>query len=498
MSVDMSQDPAAWAAQQATKQGDSNWLADVAASLQQDARYKTTMREHRARSGQCDRPDPLPPLDWPPGVAGQLAQLLYQSAIRPVREVSIATALGILAGMCGRGWNTHTGAGLNLYLAFVARSGVGKEAIADGIAMVIGAARRMGADSMSAYFTFDNLASGQALIKQLLNMPAVLHVSGEFGHDIAFMATDKNGPHATLRQQMTRLYSKSGAGSIAGGIAYSDAASNASIEGSVSYSIIGESTPGTFFEALNGKMMADGFMSRFLVIEYDGPRPPENEARDVADDQWGKWFADLAMEATRKHLPTPATPTEGATALLKAFNQECDDQINATEDEARRQMWNRAHLKALKVGALLAVADNPHMPAVTEAQAQWAVDLVRRDIRGMNKRLDGGDVGDGDDARRQKVLTCIRDWRMKELGLTYRNKRGWLAMQENDIVPRAYLTNRLQSLPLFVNHRGGAIAGVDQIVGSLVRDGVLMPVEKTKVADIYGTTGDAYRILQLD
>jgi hypothetical protein len=495
--VDMTQDQSTWAEQQA-KNGGSNWLEEVSVGLQRMAESRNVMKQVRARAGHTDKPEPLPGIDWPPGKAGDLAQLLFGHAIRPVKEVAIATALGILAGVCGRSWNTHTGAGLNLYIAFVARSGVGKEAIADGISTVIACAKRVGGIAVPAYFTFDSLASGQALIKQLLNAPAVLHISGEFGHDIAFMATDKTGPHATLRQQMTRLYSKSGAGSIAGGIAYSDAASNASIEGSVSYSVIGESTPGTFFEALNGKMMADGFMSRFLIIEYDGPRPPENEARFQPADSFGNWVAELAMEATRKHVPTPTAPNEAAGVLLKQFSLECDNEINATEDEARRQMWNRAHLKALKVASLLAVADNHHVPAISAEQAQWSIDLVRRDIRGMSKRLDGGDVGDGDDTRRQKVLSCVRDWRMKELSPTYRNKRGWQAMQEDDIVPRAYLTNRLQSLPLFANHKLQAVAAVDQTIASLIRDGVLMPVEKTKVSGIYGTMGEAYRILRLD
>lgn len=497
MPVDMSQAHATWAAQQAS-QSDGDWL-EVSKDLLRQAQRRNVMKEVRARAGTCDRSEPLPPIDWPPGRAGTLAQLLFQCSIRPVKEVSIATALGVFAGICGRSWNTHTGAGLNLYIAFVARSGIGKEAIADGISMLITAAMKGPVGfNIPSFFTFDNFSSGPALIKHLLNLTSVLHISGEFGHDIAFMATDKTGPHATLRQQMTRLYSKSGAGAIAGGIAYSDAASNASIEGSVSYSIIGESTPGTFFEALNGKMMADGFLSRFLVIEYDGPRPAENEARATVDQACGKWLADLAREANCKPTPVPVNPSDDAAVLLRAFNLECDDQINATEDEARRQMWNRAHLKALKVASLLAVAENWHAPTISAAQAQWGIDLVKRDIRGMGKRLDGGDVGDGDDARRQKVLACLRDWQGKELSQSYRNKRGWLAMQESDVVPRAYLTNRLQSLPLFANHRGGALVAVEQMVSSLLREGVLMAVEKTKVLDLYGTPGEAYRILQLD
>src|SRR3989338_6604506 len=65
-------------------------------------------------------------LNWPPGVTGALAQAIYNNSARPVQTVAIATALAILAGVCGRGWVTHTKAGLHPYLLVVAPSGVGE------------------------------------------------------------------------------------------------------------------------------------------------------------------------------------------------------------------------------------------------------------------------------------------------------------------------------------------------------------------------------------
>ncbi|HCZ00314.1 MAG: hypothetical protein A3D16_21010 [Rhodobacterales bacterium RIFCSPHIGHO2_02_FULL_62_130] len=220
-------------------------------------------------------------LNWPPGVTGALAQAIYHNSARPVQTVAIATALAILAGVCGRGWITYTNAGLNLYLVVVARSGIGKEAIGDTIPTLVLDSVKQGERGASSFFTFKSMASGPGLFKAIADAPyaCLLHVDGEFGHNVQFMATDKTGPHATLRQQMTRMYSKSAPNSMAGGIQRAKAEDSIEIEGSASYSIIGDTTPSTFYEALNGKMMADGFLSRFIVIEYHGQRPPLNENR---------------------------------------------------------------------------------------------------------------------------------------------------------------------------------------------------------------------------
>ncbi len=131
-------------------------------------------------------------------------------------------------------------------------------------------------------------------------------------------------------------------------------------------SFLGETTPATFLECLTPDMMADGFLSRFLCVTYEGQRPPPNRERDATleDDDLNLWKALVGHMVNYQYpLNMPAAcvvqPDEDAQEKLERFELDCIDRLNATEDESERQVWSRAHLKALKVASLLAVADNP-------------------------------------------------------------------------------------------------------------------------------------------
>jgi len=436
-------------------------------------------------------------LPWPPGFAGRIAQFIYQSAPRPVKEVAIVASLGLLAGICGKAWHVPQ-SGLNMYIILVARSAVGKEAMHSGISSLIRACT-LKMPTFHNFIEFTDFASGPALIKACANNPSFVNVSGEWGRKLKRLANDdRDGPLSTLRTQMTNLYQKSGPQSIVGGIGYSNKDNNiASISG-VAYSMIGETTPSTFYEALTESMMEDGFLSRFLIIEYDGERPPMNTCQAMLPDAaLQDALVALAFQAQNLiggQTSQPLGRTEEAAHVMWEFEQECDREINNTDDESRRQMWNRAALKVLRLSGLLAVADNWVNPCITREHLEWALDVVRRDIKIMGKRLDTGDVGTGDSARERKLVSVLRDYLASPLAASYKVPEE---MRQNSIIPRSYLQIRTSRVASFYNHRAGQNAALDLAVQSAVNNGYLMEVDKAKVAEAYNYHGKAYRIIKL-
>lgn len=437
-------------------------------------------------------------LPWPPGFTGHIARYIYSSAVRPVKEVAIVAALGLLAGLCGKAWHIPK-SGLNLYIILVAKSAIGKETMHNGISEITRACN-LKYPMFNKFVDFTEYASGPALIKACVANPCFVNVSGEWGRKLKRLGQEdgRDGPLQTLRTQMTNLYQKSGPQSIVGGIGYSKTDENVASVAGVSYSMIGETTPGTFYDSLTESMMEDGFMSRFLVLEYDGQRPESNEMTLTApDDYMIDVLVTIAQQADTmgaKDYSQSVTRQPEAQALLKQFELECDIMINGTTDESRRQMWNRAALKSLRVAALLAVSDNWITPCVTSEHVVWAQLVVRNDISIMGKRLDSGDVGQGDKSRERKMVSVMQDYLSKPVRASYKVPD---AMRLNSIVPRSYLQIRLQNASAFVNHKNGSNKALDDTIASMVASGYIMEASKDKVSAEYNFHGRAFRILRL-
>lgn len=438
-------------------------------------------------------------IKWPPGMVGALARFIYDGSPRPVREVSVVAALGFMAGLCGKAYVIPQ-SGLNLYIVLVARSAVGKEAMHSGIANILNVISN-GASSVLNFVDFNDYASGPGLTKAVAANPSFVNVSGEWGRKLKRLAFEdgRDGPMQQLRTVMTNLYQKSGPTSIVGGIGYSDKEKNVASVSGAAYSMIGETTPSTFYESLTENMMEDGFLSRFTIVEYTGERPPANKnvVKDMDQRLQDVLCAIVAQvdSLNNNSKSHEVERTEEASQMLDDFDHQCDTKIEeAGEDESRRQMWNRAHLKVCRISALLAVGDNHIFPTVTKEHVEWALDLVLRDIEVMRNRISSGDVGVGDAPRERKILSVLTRYLQAPVASSYGVPER---MRKEGVVPRKFLQISTQRSSSFTGHRNGHNAILDATIKSLIDSGYLVEIPKEKAIKEYDFHGRCFRVVSL-
>lgn len=440
---------------------------------------------------------PAPAFGWPPGLVGRIAQALYAGAYSPVPDVAVAAAIALVNGVCGRAYRTYSGKDLAIYIILVAQSGIGKDAIHEGIPELIKLANVPRAETLLRQSDF---ASGEALHKRLLASPGFLYLQGEFGRKLKRMSNPSDTPMQNFRTTLTNAYGKS----FMEGKEYSKEEDSKLGVAWPALSFLGETTPSTFLECLTPDMMEDGFMSRFLTVQCSSKKPIPREGQrmyQLSEHDLMLWrnlltHCEQFQDIYRTDAPR-VEASQDAYNLLRKFELDCIDKVNASSSEYERQSWHRAALKAMKIGSALAAADNFACPLMTAAHAEWALQFVQADIDAFQKRHDSGDIGTDDHARERKVLEVCKRFLSQE-GVSERYQKSFESMRLNSIVPRAYLQTMTQKLTPFTSHKQGATSALDATLRSLIANGYLMEVEKSKVSESYVYQGKAYRVIQFD
>ncbi len=430
----------------------------------------------------------------PPGLVGDVADYIYAAAVRPVPEIALAGAIALVAGVVGRSYNISS-TGLNQYIICLAPTGTGKEGAAQGIDKLITAVRQV-VPSIDTFIGPRSFASGQGLVRTLENHPCFVAILGEVGLTLQQICDPSpNSSHLALRQMLLDLYSKSGWAQHFRSTVYSDKDKNTKDVQSPAVSLFGESTPEVFFDSLSATHIASGLIPRFSIVEYTGLRVPINTASNVQPpkdlvDRFAQ-LAAVALASQQNRTCLPVSIDEDAQALLDAFNLEVDAKINEAGGEVERQLWNRAHLKALKMSALLAVGENAHYPQVTALHAQWAIDFVNRDVGGTVQHFASGSVGTGDHRLGHDVREAFEAYLTMppKLRAAYKVPK---TMLDKPVAPYSYFVRRLQKRTAFAQDKRGADKALVATLASLVAEGVLTRLAPQQAASQCNSTQALY------
>jgi len=413
----------------------------------------------------------------PPGIIGQMVDFIYAAAPRPVYEIALAGALGLAAGIMGRAYNV-SGTGLNHYIMLLGATGTGKEAISSGIERLLSVVGNEtdGVPSALQFMGPSEIASGQALLKHLSDRetPCFVSVTGEFGLRLQQMShPHANGAEVSLRRVLLDLYNKSGAGNMVRPTIYSDKKNNTADLYQPAFTLLGESTPETFYKALDEQSVIQGLLPRFAIIEYNGLRSVHENMR------------------AGKVITIATTPT--ALTFLNTVDQYADARINRADKDILKQLWNRLHLKTFKLAGLLAVGQNFYEPVIDELMARWALSLVMTDTLRLLDMFAAGTIGannentEQDEALKGAVklyLTC--DWS------TVKGFEVNPQMHNDKIIPYFFLQRKLVNFACFRNDKRNATVAIKAAIQTLVEGGIISEVPMPQLRDKYKFNGRAY------
>lgn len=444
----------------------------------------------------------LPKFDYtlPPGLMGEIAQFVHAASPRPVPEIALAASIGLMAGICGRAFNV-SGTGLNQYVLLLAPTGTGKEAMASGIDRLLEQVKR----TVPAALEFmgpAEIRSDAALLKYLAkSSPCFVSILGEFGLMLKQLSNQNASSHQIgLKKVLLDLYHKSGEGQTLRPTIYSDREKNTEAILSPSFTILGESTPERFYEALDEGMIYEGLLPRFMTIEYRGFRPALNvnhmhaQPSQALVDSVASLAANcLTLMNAQKTINVKLS--SDAQKLFDQFNAFVDTQINQAGAELVRHLWNRAHLKSMKLASLIAVGVHPYEPIIMHDVAHWSIALVCHDIRNLLHRFAAGTIGTETAETKQfeEIVRVVREFVTSD----YSKMAKYCdnpTLHNDRLIPHSYLTRRLLAVAAFRLDRIGASNSLRRTIQQFIEAGDLREIPRNEVAIKYKTHAKIYAI----
>lgn len=437
----------------------------------------------------------------PSGLLGEIAQFIYAAAPRPVPEIALAGAIGLMAGIVGRAYNI-LGTGLNQYILVLAKTGRGKESAASGIDKLMNAIK-LQVPTSSKFRGPGIINSGSALVKHIHNTSnCFVSVLGEFGITIEKISNPNANPSdKALYANLLDLYNKSGHGQTFQPSIYSKKEDSVGMTESPAITILGESTPKLFYDALSEEMIAMGLLPRFLIIEYNGIRVDLNEGHYLIQpsmllvERFSSLVANVEQLMHNRKILNIEISSD-ALKMLRDFEKYSTQKINAEQNDVIAELWNRGHMKALRLSGLVAVGVNMIAPVISVTDAKWAIDLVQHDIKALSSKFEEGLIGvnslegkqNADSIRMIKDFVT-RDWNYIQkycLGKTDQK------LHHDKTVPYSYLSKRLSSVAAFRLDRIGATNALKRALQVLIDGDKIREIGKNDMITKYATTQRAF------
>ena len=300
-------------------------------------------------------------------------------------QFAVQTALALGSVVLARHWKSEADNFTSLYLVNLGATGSGKEFSRKFLTKCL---EEAGLDSLMGPSKY---ASEAGIFSELAWKPRHVTVYDEFGR---LLDSTRNNSNPNLRDAQTFLMSLFGilgesarptAYSANGKTAQQIEAMRSMIVRRPAVTIIGLSTPETFFDALSQDDVANGFLNRLLVVNsrerarVEDPRPWRAIPKGLKD--WINEFGstgdeDFLAGESSVEVGEPETVefTAGARARLRVIAQEVIDLQEEYRAYRLDGMFSRSREIAMRIALIVALSRNKQR--IDEVSLNWAWDYA--------------------------------------------------------------------------------------------------------------------------
>lgn len=325
-------------------------------------------------------------LSNPPGILGDIARWITATAPKAQPELSLAAALALGSVLMGRTYVTQMGNMTSLYLIMVAKSTEGKEHPQSCIEKVLTAAEMTGLIGGSGY------TSAGAVYSALHKSPVHLTIIDEMGKLLKLSRSKGSANSEAAIDKLVEAFGR--LGGILRPATYStmtltqaqrETAQTERIVHNPAITLLGATTPGTFYDNLTADLVKDGFLGRCIVVESKRPRQlTQFVPRTPPPEKIIKWCKDVhvtgviegnlvnvslsSQPAKLVELPLSETVLQELATLEISLNDAKDD----AEADGMDVILGRTLEKALRISMIVAKARNPRCREVSIEDFRWA------------------------------------------------------------------------------------------------------------------------------
>ena len=389
----------------------------------------------------------------PPGIMGVVTDWVNATARKPQPAFAVQTAIAFVSTVLGRRFVTDQRNWSSLYLLNIGHSASGKEHAKKAVEDLLDACGLGHLVGPASY------TSNSGLLSALHAQPSHLTVIDEFGKELE-QASIKNNARAqgtmkllietwgrcdgVLRPQGYSTFGMSGA---------EKKEINDRVIRNPALTLLGITTPDSFFETIGSAAARDGFLNRFLIVESEtGPQvsrmvkqlPVPQAVQDWAQAMLAlsDGLIDPSSTASAGLSPTPVEValSSAATELFVAFEAECIDLMKKYADTGLMEMFGRTNEIAMRLALCIACGCQEAAPMAVEGpHAAWAIQYVRHHAKRAVERLKTSVADSEFEASKQQVLNLLlkhadRGLTVAEINRSSLRFRGMTQRQQTELL----------------------------------------------------------------